>query len=107
MIVLLRRRHLRTFGLATFFLAVALAILWIVEEQLPSPALTATAQLLTVLVIAGLLGAPVWIFLHDVNRTAHRRTRAALGTDCQAMPADEFDALLAGQAPDLFTDERV
>jgi hypothetical protein len=107
MIVLLRKRVLRRIALSLFFLAVGLIILWIAEEQVASPAFTHATQFITALVICSLLGGFLWTFLHDFNRASHRRTRDMLGDKCQSMPAEEFDALLAGQSADLFADKIV
>jgi hypothetical protein len=73
MIGLLRKRYLRRIALSLFFLAVAVTILWIAEEQVAAPALTAASQFITALVICSLLGGLLWVFLHDYNRTAPRR----------------------------------
>jgi hypothetical protein len=105
MIPILRKRLLRRAALTTFFLAIALFILWIVEEQLTSPFFTAATQFATALVICSVLGWITWILLHNFNHSAHRRTREVLGARCAAMPAEEFDALLAGQTPAVFMDE--
>lgn len=98
MLRLVRKGRLRVVGMCSGLLGVTVAILWICTDQwIAGPKLIPTAQIATVLFLACLTLSLMWVVFADPNARAHRRTRAVLGAKCRAMPADEFDALLAGE----------
>ncbi|HUO09160.1 MAG TPA: hypothetical protein VM008_12710 [Phycisphaerae bacterium] len=96
-----RRTALRMIAISSGFGAVIVGMFWLGTNQfLGGLPFVPVAEAATAIFAACLCLSLMWALFRDFNAGAHRRTRAALGTRCRAMPAEEFDALLTGENAD-------
>jgi hypothetical protein len=97
MLRLVKKMALRVITIFSGFGAVVMGIFWLCTNQfLGGRKFVPVAEIATAVFFAGLCLSLTWVLLRDFNARAHRRTRAALGARCRALPAEEFDALVAG-----------